>query len=117
MRVGRRLAGVLSLLAVGGAMLVGTSGASANTTCGGTGTFSQLGSTTSCSYATGASDTFTAPAGVTEVQITAVGGHGGAVYSGVCNNHAPCTFTLVCAPRRRYPDPRSHPACLRLCST
>jgi hypothetical protein len=93
-RVRRVFAGLVSVLVVGGVMLLGASGASAGTPCGSSGTFSQPGSTATCSYAAGVSDTFTVPVGVTQVLITAVGGHGGAAYSGDCSDNI-CTFTLV----------------------
>jgi hypothetical protein len=75
----RVFAGLASVLVVGGVMLAGASGASAvpTTACGDGGTPSQSGSTVTCSYASGATDTFTVPAGVTSVTITAVGGAGG----------------------------------------
>jgi hypothetical protein len=94
-RVRRGFAGLVAVLVVGGVMFGGVSGASAipTTPCGG-GTLTLSGSTATCSYAAGVSDTFTVPAGVTQVLIKAVGGQGGAAYSGVCINNS-CTFTLV----------------------
>ena len=72
-RVRRVFAG---LLVAGGVVFGGVSGASASAPCGSV-TPAQVGSTVTCSYAPGATDTFTVPAGVTSVTITAVGGQGG----------------------------------------
>jgi hypothetical protein len=90
-RVRRGFAGLVAVLVVGGVMFGGVSGASAiptTTPCGGGITPTQSGSTATCSYASGASDTFTVPAGVTSVTITAVGGQGGSTGSSPCPSAA-----------------------------
>jgi hypothetical protein len=89
-RVRRRFAGLAWVLVVGGVLFGGVSGASAipTTPCGGGITPTQSGSTATCSYASGASDTFTVPAGVTSVMITAVGGGGGSAEV-PCNSPGP----------------------------
>jgi hypothetical protein len=88
-RVRRRFAGLVAVLVVGGVMFGVVSGASAipTTPCGG-GTLTLSGSTATCSYASGASDTFSVPAGVTSVTITAVGGHGGSTGPSPCPSGA-----------------------------
>jgi hypothetical protein len=78
MSVRLRVVGLASLFALVGVMVVGGTVASAGTLPCGDGTFSQTGSTATCSYAsTGSEDTFTVPAGVTQLQVSAVGGAGG----------------------------------------
>src|ERR1700678_4321066 len=47
-------------------------GASAAAPCGSTGTLSTSGATTMCTYAGAGQDTFTVPAGVASVDVTAV---------------------------------------------
>jgi hypothetical protein len=51
--------------------------ASAAAPCGSTGTMSSSGATTTCAYKGAGQDTFTVPAGVTSVNVTAVGASGG----------------------------------------
>ena len=71
--------------------------------CGTAGTFSAAGSTASCTYGAGISDTFTAPSNVSSVTIQAVGGKGGAGYAGPASGGpggygASVTATLSIAP-------------------
>jgi hypothetical protein len=76
-------AGLASVLVVAGVIFGGASVASASAPCGSVAP-TQSGSTVTCSYASGASDTFSVPAGVTSVTITAVGGHGGSTGPSPC---------------------------------
>ena len=70
--------GSLVVAAGGLAAAVGLAGvASAAVVCGSTGTPSTAGTTAACTYTTSGQDTFTVPAGVTSVDVTAVGAGGG----------------------------------------
>jgi hypothetical protein len=75
---------VVAVLVVGGVVFGGVSGASAiSTTPCGNGSFSSSGSpgsTATCTYTTLGSDAFTVPAGVSSLDVTAVGASGGAGY-------------------------------------
>ena len=52
-------------------------GASAAAPCGSAGTLSSSGATATCTYTGAGQDTFTVPAGVTSLKVTAVGAAGG----------------------------------------
>jgi uncharacterized repeat protein (TIGR01451 family) len=70
--------GSLVVVAGGSAAAVGLAGvASAEVVCGSTGTPSTAGTTAACAYTASGQDTFTVPAGVTSVDVTAVGAGGG----------------------------------------
>ncbi len=69
---------VLSTLAVTVAALVVVPGVLAASLCGTNGEFSQSGTTATCTYANpGSEDTFTVPAGISDVSVTAIGAPGG----------------------------------------
>jgi hypothetical protein len=69
-----------SVLVVVGVMFGGASEALASAPCGANGFFSLSGSTATCTYTTLGSDAFTVPAGVSSLDVTAVGASGGAGY-------------------------------------
>ena len=68
---------VVVVLVEAGSFAGGPAVASAAAPCGTNGVFSQSGSTASCTYTTTGQDTFTVPAGVSSLQVTAVGAAGG----------------------------------------
>ena len=68
---------VLSAAAVCALGLIVPGVAAAASPCGTGGVFSTSGSTASCSYTSPGQDTFTVPAGVSSLQVVAVGGQGG----------------------------------------
>ena len=64
---------VLSALAVIAAVLVVAPGVLAASPCGTNGEFSQSGATATCTYTNpGGEDTFTVPAGISAVSVTAI---------------------------------------------
>jgi hypothetical protein len=95
-RVRRGFAGLVAVLVVGGVIFGGASVAAASAPCGSV-TPAQSGSTVTCSYASGASDTFTVPAGVTSVTIKAVGGQGGSSGPSPCSSLAGGEGAIVSA--------------------
>jgi hypothetical protein len=80
---GRRLrsaaakATVVSLVA-GSSLAISSGSAFAATPCGSTGTYSQAGTTATCTYTSaGSEDTFAVPPGVSSLNVTAIGAVGG----------------------------------------
>ena len=81
MRLTIGLTAAVCVLALWAVALAGS--ASAATPCGAGGVFSQSGAGATCTYAyTGSEDTFTVPAGVGSVGVTAVGAPGGSATCG-----------------------------------
>jgi hypothetical protein len=81
------LLGLLTTLGAAGAFSTGAGAMPVASPCGSSGILGgSSGQTGSCSYAAGATDTFTVPAGVSQVSITAIGGKGGNGYIDTLNN-------------------------------
>lgn len=92
------LAAVVGLLGLGAFALVGEA-SGAGSPCGTNGQFSQSGTTVTCTYATpGSEDTFTVPAGVNNVSVTAIGAPGGGAFDGGGGRGAKVSNTALPVP-------------------
>jgi hypothetical protein len=80
-------AGVAAVAVIAVALITGARGALAASPCGTGGQYSQSGTTATCTYTSaGTEDTFTVPAGISSLDVTAIGAHGGSGTNGSGSN-------------------------------
>ena len=94
----RKRAFAVAVMAAGGVVFGPVSAASASSACGSGGVLSTASSIETCAYTTPGGYTYTVPAGITRITITAIGAAGGACDGGSGGEGASVTATVALSP-------------------